>query len=101
MTRRTIPQIRELIAELTDEAKRLARRQLYIATQIAKLAAETKKRPYTRGPNKNRRMTARLRAEIRAFAENNPAMSHQELGDLFEVNIGRVSEALHGKRGEA
>jgi hypothetical protein len=98
--KRTIPQIRELIAELTDEAKRLARRQLHIATKIAELSEETRKRSYTRGPDKNRRMTASLRADIRAFAQQNPSQSHQEIGEAFKVNPGRVSEALHGRRGE-
>lgn len=37
-------------------------------------------------------------AQIRAYALANPKLSHQEIGDKFSVNPGRVSEAINGKR---
>lgn len=98
MAKRTIPEIRELIGELTEESKRLARRQLYIAQKINQLAEETRRRAYDRAPVKSRRVTSEVRASVRAMAAANPNMSHQELADAHSINPGRVSEILHGKR---
>ena len=98
MTKRTIPEIRELIGELTEESKRLARRQLYIAQKINQLAEETRRRAYDRAPATSRRVTALVRASVRAMAETNPDMSHQALAEAHGINIGRISEILHGKR---
>jgi hypothetical protein len=99
MAKRTIPEIRELIAELTEEGKRLARRQVYIHTKIAQLSEETRRRAYERAPTTSRRVTASVRASVRLMAEDNPDMSHQALAEAHGINIGRVSEILHGKRG--
>lgn len=96
--KRTIPQIRELIAELTEESKTLSRRQLYIATKIGQLAEETRRRSYERAPTTSRRVTAAVRASVRLMAANDPDMSHQALAEAHGINIGRVSEILHGKR---
>ena len=98
MTKRSIPEIRELIGELTEESKRLARRQLYIAQKINQLAEETKRRNFDRAPVKSRRVTAAVRASVRAMAETNPGISQQALAEAHGINIGRVSEILHGKR---
>lgn len=98
MTKRTIPEIRELIGELTEESKRLARRQLYIAQKINQLAEETRRRAYDRAPVTSRRITAEVRASVRAMAAVNPEMSHQALAEAHGINIGRISEILHGKR---
>jgi hypothetical protein len=42
-------------------------------------------------------MSPELAQEIREFAEANPGLSQQAIAE-FNVNHGRVSEALHGKR---
>jgi hypothetical protein len=99
MTKRTIPEIRELIGELTEESKRLARRQLYIAQKISELSEETRRRTYDRAPSTSKRVTEDVRASVRAMAANNPDASHQEIADAHGVNPGRVSEILHGPRG--
>jgi hypothetical protein len=96
--KRTIPQIRELIAGLTEESKTLSRRQLYIATKIGQLAEETRRRSYERAPTTSRRVTAAVRLSVRVMAANDPDMSHQALAEAHGINIGRVSEILHGKR---
>ena len=98
MAKRTIPEIRELIGELTEESKRLARRQLYIAQKINQLAEETRRRSYDRAPITSRRVTAEIRASVRTMADHFPALSHQEIAEAHGINIGRVSEILHGKR---
>lgn len=43
-------------------------------------------------------MTPELADEIREFAEENPSMSQQDVGVVFNVNHGRISEVLKGKR---
>ena len=98
MTKRTIPEIRELIGELTEESKRLARRQLYIATKINHLSEETRRRSYDRAPVTSRRVTAEVRKSVREMAAANPNMSHQALAEAHGINIGRISEILHGPR---
>jgi antitoxin component HigA of HigAB toxin-antitoxin module len=98
MTKRTIPQIRELIGQLTEESKTLARRQLYIAEKINQLAEETRRRTYDRAPSTSKRVTAAVRASVREMAMDFPNMSHQALADAHGINPGRISEILHGKR---
>jgi hypothetical protein len=41
----------------------------------------------------------KLKASIRAFVKENPEMAFQDVANIFGVNPGRVSEAVHGKRG--
>jgi hypothetical protein len=96
--KRTIPEIRELIFELTDESKRLARRQLYIATKIEALTNETRRRQYERAPVTSNRVTAAVRQSVRDMAAQHPDLSHQALAEAHGINPGRVSEILHGKR---
>jgi Cdc6-like AAA superfamily ATPase len=97
--KRTIPEIRELIAAFTEESKALARRQLYIANKIHELSEETRRRAYERAPVTSRRVTQPVRASVRRMAELHPEMAHQALAEAHNINIGRVSEILHGKRG--
>jgi hypothetical protein len=97
--KRTIPEIRELIAALTEESKVLARRQLYIADKIQQLSEETRRRAYERAPVTSRRVTKNVRASVRMMAEYNPNMSQQAVAEAHGINPGRVSEILHGKRG--
>ena len=98
MAKRTLEEIRELIGELTEESKRLARRQLYIAQKISQLAEETKRRRFGSAPVKSRRVTAEVRKSVREMAAANPNMSHQALAEAHGINIGRISEILHGPR---
>jgi predicted XRE-type DNA-binding protein len=43
-------------------------------------------------------MTEELAEEIREYVTDNPGMSHQSVAELFNVNHGRISEAIKGKR---
>jgi hypothetical protein len=95
----TIPQIREEVQQLTAESTQLARRQIQINARIDALMQETYRRSYSRAPVKSKRITADVRASVRAMAANNPDASHQEIGDAHNINPGRVSEILHGTRG--
>ena len=98
MTKLTIPQIREEVQQLTAEGLQLARRQLEINARINALMQETYRRSYTRTPVKSKRITAKVRSDVMFMARQNPDMSHQEIAAANNINIGRVSEILHGKR---
>lgn len=99
MTKLTIPQIREEVQKLTAEGTTLARRQLEINARIDALMEETYRRSYSRAPVKSKRITAKVRSDVIFMARQNPDMSHQEIAEANGINIGRVSEILHGKRG--
>jgi len=68
------------------------------AGELIELAAEIKRRSGTRAPANSTTMTPELYEEIKEYAEANPGMSQQEIAVVFNVNHGRVSEAISGKR---
>jgi len=43
-------------------------------------------------------MTPALRQKIKTFAKANPTFSQMQIAEKFNVNSGRVSETLRGKR---
>jgi Mn-dependent DtxR family transcriptional regulator len=57
-----------------------------------------RRKPKTVAPARSRPITPSLKVMIRLFAANNPTMSQVEIGRAFNVNPGRVSEAIRGKR---
>lgn len=100
MTKRTIPQIRQLIAELTSESVALAKRQTKIAKEIAKLAEETTRRsPVRRAPRVQNKLTEAIKASIVKMAVANPDTPLREIAAHFDIDAGRVSELLAGRRG--
>ncbi len=98
MSKLTIPQIREEVQQLTSESAVYARRQIQIAARIEALMQETYRRSYTRAPTTSRRITAAVRASVRQMVADFPDMPHQDVATSHGINIGRVSEILHGKR---
>ena len=54
--------------------------------------------PRQRAPIASAPMTDVLRAQIRALKAAEPDLSQAEIGRRFNLNPGRVSEALRGKR---
>jgi hypothetical protein len=70
------------------------------SNELLELAGELRRRSPTgpRAPATSTPMTAELADEIREFAEANPTMSQQDVGVVFNVNHGRISEVLKGKR---
>lgn len=88
----TVPEVRrELFAlGLALGSDRLR----YLAAQLVRRSA------VRRAPPSARRATPRLRAEIRGFAEAHPELTEFQIGEAFQVNQGRVSEALAGFRGK-
>jgi DNA-directed RNA polymerase specialized sigma24 family protein len=97
MTKLTIPQIREEVQKLTAEGVQLARRQLEINARIDALMQETYRRSYSRAPVTSRRITPAVRLSVLRMSHDLPDASHQEIATAHDINIGRVSEILHGK----
>jgi hypothetical protein len=91
MTKLTIPQIRERLHELAV---------IHGIPELSQLATATYRRQYTRAPTTRKGLDEQLKASIRAFVADYPGMAMQDVANTFGVNPGRVSEALHGKRGE-
>jgi hypothetical protein len=69
------------------------------SSELLELADELKCRfSGPRAPATSTPMTPELAEEIREYAEANPGVPHQAIGEVFNVNHGRVSEAIKGKR---
>ena len=85
---------------LPEVATRL--RELAIALncdELNELADEIGRRsPWQRAPTTSAPMTEALRIQIRAMRTAGPDLSQAEIGRRLNLNPGRVSEALTGKR---
>jgi hypothetical protein len=67
--------------------------------ELSELADEIARRPRgQRAPTTSVPMTDELQAKIRAMKEAEPNLSQAEIGRRLNVNPGRVSETLRGKR---
>ena len=67
--------------------------------ELSELADEIARRPSgQRAPRTAAQMTDSLRAQIGAMKEAEPDLSHAEIGRRLNLNPGRVSETLRGKR---
>lgn len=54
--------------------------------------------PVRRAPDRYRRITPAMKAQILTYARLYPAAHQVDIGNVFGVNPGRVSEILTGKR---
>jgi hypothetical protein len=92
-----IPEVATRIREISKEIQDSYPDE---AAELLELAGELKRRSLSgpRAPATSTPMTPELADEIREFADDNPGMSHQDIGVVFNVNHGRVSEAIRGKR---
>lgn len=87
---RTIPEIRRRLYALAMERG---------IPELRDLADDLHRRPAVgRAPVRSRPMTPTLRAEIARWMAENPGRTQHEAAAHFNVNPGRVSEALRGKR---
>jgi hypothetical protein len=67
--------------------------------ELNELADEIGRRPVVqRAPTTSSPMTDKLRAEIRKMKAAEPRLSNAEIGRRLNINPGRVSETLRGKR---
>jgi len=91
MTKLTILQIRERLFELA---------LVHSDPELADLARATYRRTYTRAPTTRKGLDSETKTNIRNFVMRNPNMAFQDVANKFGVNPGRVSEAVHGYRGD-
>lgn len=59
-----------------------------------------RKPPVRKANPQSQPMTPELAASIRAFAKRNQQMTFQAIGQRFNVNAGRVTEALQSADGD-
>jgi hypothetical protein len=92
-----IPEVASRIRAIAEQIQGLCPAQ---SNELIELADELRRRPSVapRAPATSTPMTDELAQDIRDYAEANPGMSHQEIAVEFNVNHGRVSEAISGKR---
>jgi hypothetical protein len=85
--KRGIPEIRERMRELADE---------YGIPELHDLADETyRNSPFRRAANRSAPLTPPLAKKIRNFVEKNPKLHQRDVAQRFNVNPGRVSEAVN------
>jgi hypothetical protein len=99
----TIPEIRASLYRLAEFAEWKGRMfpsdVMSLAEELRKLADATRRRPAVRrAPVKNRRLTPREKSAIRREFRADPDAHLQDLAARFNVNIGRVSEVVNGRR---
>lgn len=104
MSKRSIPTIRVHLEQTALELRRQATNLRLEAdaidvkaTDMELMAKEMKRTTGVapRAPITSQAMTPELADEVRVFKRSNPAWSHAEIGAHFNVNPGRVSDALH------
>ena len=87
MAKRTIPQIRARLRELADALQ---------IPELHDLADDTYRNPpVTRARRRSVKLTAKLAADIRNYHKKNPKLHQRDIAHKFNVNPGRVSEALN------
>jgi hypothetical protein len=85
------------IPDARDELRRLAKK--HNLPEIAEVADAMYRRSATRrAGTRSPRVTAEMAEEIRQYAAAHPDAHQQDIANHFNVNVGRVSEALHGDR---
>lgn len=85
--KRSIPDIRARLRELADE---------HGIEELHDLADETfRNLPVKRASNRSAHLTPELAGEIRQFVKRNPKLHQRDVAQHFNVNPGRVSEALN------
>jgi len=84
--KRMIPEIRSRLREIADE---------YGIEELHDLADETyRNSPVTRASVRSAHFTPELAEDIRVFAARFPKLHQRDVAQKFNVNPGRVSEAL-------
>jgi len=85
--KRSIPEIRERLYEIAEEEG---------LPELAELADETfRNPPVRRAARRSPKLTPALAAQIRVYAKSNPNAHQADIASHFNVNPGRVSEALN------
>lgn len=95
---KTIPQVRKRLLEIAGHIKRNVSDEL--GDELFEMVEDLKRRAPVRRATKDsgRDLTEEVVREVRQYAENFPDMSYMELSVALNVNAGRISEILAGKR---
>jgi isocitrate/isopropylmalate dehydrogenase len=94
-----IPEVRAEIAMINSRLMEINREMQDAIERLDALTKELVRRPPVNvAPRSSTRMTSALRQQIKAYATANPCKTHSDIGRMFNVNPGRVSEAVRGKR---
>lgn len=94
---KTIPQVRTELTELASNLRSEGNRGT--AIRINNLVKHMFRRPSVRRAAKESVVfTPAVAREIRSYAAAHPASSYKRMAARFNVTIGRVSEALAGRR---
>ena len=93
-----IPDIRERLIALAISRTDI---QADVRTELKQLAEATRRRVTKRTKRVvAKAITEELAAEIRIFAMAHPDLTYFEIARRFGVAGGRISEVMHGRRGE-
>jgi predicted XRE-type DNA-binding protein len=85
--KRSIPEIRVRLRELADQ---------YEIPELHDLANETyRSPPIKRAANQSAHLTPQLAEDIRHYVAQNPTLHQRDVAQRFNVNPGRISEALN------
>lgn len=85
--KRSIPELRSRLREIADEEG---------LDELHEIADEMHRNsPVRRAKNKSRALTPELAEEIRVYAKKNKTMHQRDIAQAFNVNPGRVSEAMN------
>jgi hypothetical protein len=89
-----IPYAREVLkSALAMDDARDVRAAIELALGYMTRQTYTRKADVTSG-----RVTPEVKSMVHDYAAENPDASMQSIGNMFNINIGRVSEILAGKR---
>lgn len=94
-----LPEVRKRLYELAEEYKH----DIKLSAELKKLADEIKRRPpIMRAKRSSREMTPEIARRVkiihRLLTKFWSKWSVQKTANFFNLNIGRVSEAVRGKR---
>jgi hypothetical protein len=87
-----IPEARKILRLALADLKRSMRRLRKLEPLM------TRPSPVRRAKNHSKRCTPEVAEKIRVFAGKHPAMPYNKIAAYFQVDDGRVSEALRGLR---
>jgi len=88
----TIPEVRARLIQLADS---LLKGEVPYPKDLYDLSEALKrKKPVRKAKAQSRTMTETLASEIRAYSILHPSLTEAKIANKFNVNPGRVSEAL-------